>query len=241
MTLVVYNGPHKEDFAVDARQRLELMRSNPERYATTGLDWGNPAHHDGIAEALFQALIGVLARQQEYLGKPEMKLLRHQQARVEQRLSVAERVLWRDGRASPRAMEDQVVVLCLEKMADAFEEGAGAWVKAREENGKNVMAGTMLGVGVCMAGMVRSHGALGRFSIGPFGGLSRIAGLVTRPDVALEMKDLLELNVLVGLAREIPVGEVVTPNNESASFLCDGVYRLQVKLQKRDREQEFGC
>lgn len=185
--------------------------------------------------------MGVLARQQEYRGKPEAKTLRHQQARVEQRLSVAERALWRNGQASPRAIENQVVVLCLEKMADAFEEGAGAWLKAREANGSNVMAGTMLGVGVCMAGTVRSHGALGRFSIGPFGGLSRLADLVTRPDVALEMKDLLELNVLVGLAREIPVGQVVAPNNESASFLCDGVDRFQVKLQKRDREQEFGC
>lgn len=227
--------------SVDGFDRFQLWRANPERYATTGLDWGNSAHHEAIATGLFQTLMGVLARQQEYRGKPEAKTLRHQQARVEQRLSVAERALWRNGQASPRAIENQVVVLCLEKMADAFEEGAGAWLKAREANGSNVMAGTMLGVGVCMAGTVRSHGALGRFSIGPFGGLSRLADLVTRPDVALEMKDLLELNVLVGLAREIPVGQVVAPNNESASFLCDGVDRFQVKLQKRDREQEFGC
>lgn len=223
---------------MDAFERLNLWRTNPERYATTGLDWGNKAHHDAIADGLFQVLMGILARQQEYRGKPEMRTLQHQQARVEQRMLVIERALWRNGQASPRAMENQVVVLCLEKMADAFEEGAEAWVKSREASGSNVMPGTMLGVGVTMAGTVRSHGGLSRFSIGPFGGLSRIADFVTRPDAELEVEDLPALNVLVGLARDIPLGEVVSGASDSATFLREGLDRLQVKFKERARNRE---
>lgn len=223
---------------MDVQERLSLFRTNPERYATTGLDWGNKAHHDEIANGLFQALMGVLARQQEYRGKPEAKVLRHQQARVEQRLSVAERALWRNGRGSPRAMENQVVVLCLEKMADAFEEGADAWLKAQEANGSNVMAGTMLGVGVCMAGTVRSHGALGRFFIGPFGGLSRIADLVTHPDAVVEMEDLPVLAGMVGLARNVRVGERLSRYSEGGARLYEACERLKEKFQVRDSEEQ---
>lgn len=222
-------------------ERLTLLQTNPERYATTGLDWGNDSHHEAIANGLFQTLMGVLARQQGLLGQLEGKILRLQQGRVEQRLSVVERAIWRNKGHSPRSMSDQVVVYGLEKMADALEEGAGAWRRAQGEQGSNVFAGTMLGVGVGFAAAVRGHGALNRFSVGPFGGLSRIAALVTRPDVALEIRDLPAVYELVQQAREIPVGHVVTHANETCVAFCEAVDQLQEKLQKRDRERDWGC
>ena len=210
-----------------------LMYANPERYATTGLDWGKPAHHEAIANGLFQVLMGVLARRQGMLGLPQDRVLRNQQARVEQRLSVIERVQWRNGSSSPRRIDDQVVVYALEKMADAFDEGAEAWHRRNVEHGSNVFAGVMLGVGVGMAAGVRGHLALNRFTIGPFAGLSRIADLVTRPDVALEMEDLPALYALVKLAREVPVGHGAAEVDSWHAF--DGDFdRLEETILKRE-------
>lgn len=238
LTARVYKNPYKEDLSnVDDLERLRLLRTNPERYATTGLDWGNPAHYEAMANGLLQSLMGVLARQQGVLGRPEGKALRLQQARVEQRLLVVERLLWRKGVRGPRAVFDEEVIYSLEKMADAFEGGAAAWRRAKAEQGSNVLAGTMLGVGVGMAASVRANGALTRISVGPFAGLSLIAGLVTRPDVALEMEDLPALDELVQQAREIPVGQLVMPENKIALALCRSVEKLQEKLQMRDRAQ----
>lgn len=226
---------------MDAMERVALLQANPERYATTGLDWGNPAHHEAIANGLFQTLMGHLARQQGAMGRPEGKVLRSQQARIEQRLSVVERALYRSGAHSPRRMEDQVVIYGLERMADALEEGARAWRRREERSGSNLLAGSMLGVAVGMASAVRGHGGLERFSIGPFGALSKIAALVTRPDVQIEMGDLPALGGLVQKGREIPSLHVVRHANESCGTFYEAFDGLLTKLQKRDREQEWGC
>lgn len=226
---------------VDAIERLALLRANPERYATTGLDWGNPTHHEPIANGLFQTLMGHLARQQGMMGGPEGKVLRGQQARIEQRLSVVERALYRSGAQSPRRMEDQVVIHGLERMADALEEGATAWRRREEQSGSNVVAVSMLGVAVGMASAVRGHGGLERFSIGPFGALSKIAALVTRPDVLIDMVDLPALAGLVQKGREITSLHVVQHANETCAAFYEAFDELLTKLQKRDREQEWGC
>lgn len=224
---------------MDKPERHELLRTNPERYATTGLDWGNAGHHEAIANGLFQALMGVLARQQGVFVMAERRVLQSQQVRVEQRLSVAERAIWRNGGLNPRRMEDQVVVYGLEKMADAFEDGAMAWRRSKAENGSNVLAGTMLGVGVGFAAAVRGQGALSRFSVGPFGGLSRVAALVTRLDVGLEMEDLPALDALVQKARAIPVGHVVDHANKTSVAFCEAVDQLQARLQARDQDRRW--
>lgn len=227
---------------VDGIERLALLRANPERYATTGLDWGNSAHHEAIAHGLFQALMGHLALQQSYFSQPsERPALRRQQARIEQRLSVVERALHRSGGQSPRRMEDEVIIYGLEKMADALEEGANAWLRREERGGSNVFAGTMLGVAVGMAAAVRGHGALERFSIGPFGALSKVGTLVTRPDVQIEMRDLPALAGLVEKGREIPSLHVVHHANETCAAFYEAFDELLTKLQKRDQEQEWGC
>lgn len=224
---------------MDTRESLTLLHANPERYATTGLDWGNPNHHEVIANGLFQTLMGHLARQQGYIGRPEGKTLRRQQARIEQRLSVVERAQHRRGVQLQRRMEDEVAIYGLEKMADALEEGAGAWRRAREKGGSNVLAGTMLGIAVGMAANVRGHGALERFSIGPFGGLSKIGALVTRQDLMLEMEDLSALNALVEQARRIPAG----CSTSQASGPCLEFYKLYdaflERIQKRDQGRDW--
>lgn len=221
---------------MDETERLTLLRTNPERYATTGLDWGNPQHHDAIEYGLFRTLMGVLARQQGHFGKPYAAVLRNQQARIEQRHAVIERVLHRRGGLPGRRMEDAVVVYGLEKMADGIEEGAEAWER-KEQTGRNVLSGIMLENAVAMAGAIRNSGCLDRFLIGPFGGLSKVAALITRHDVALEMEDLPALEELVQMAREIPVGNVVMKSNPSTSSFCETLSAVLAKLWKRDQEQ----
>lgn len=215
-----------------------LMYAKPECYATTGLDWGKPGHHEAIANGLFQVLMGVLARRQGMIGLPQDKVLRKQQARVEQRLSVIERVQWRNGTLPPRRMDDQVIVYALEKMADAFDEGAEAWHRREVEHGSNVLSGVMLGIGVGMAAGVRGHGALDRFTIGPFAGLSRIAALVTRPDVGLEMEDLPALYGLVKRARDVPVGHSATEVGSWAVFDAD-FEQLETRILKREAGKDL--
>ncbi len=224
---------------VDALQRLALLQTNPERYATTGLDWGNPNHHEAIAQGLFQNLMGHIARQQEYFGRPEGKALRHQQTRIEHRLSVAERALYRSGRQSPRQLEDAVVIYGLEKMADNLEDGADAWRRAKDNQLSNVVPGAFLSGAVSMAGTVRGYGALSRFSIGPFGALSKIGAFITRLDISLEMDDLPALAELVTKARGIPAGYVVHHANEACKPFYDGFYALLEKLQTRDRDVDW--
>jgi len=226
---------------VDAIERFALLQANPERYATTGLDWGKSAHRSAIADGLFQTLMGHLARQQGAMGQSEGKALRRQQVRIEQRLSVVERALCRSGDQSPRRMEDQVVIYGLERMADALEEGAMAWGHREARGGSNVLPGSMLGVAVAMATSVRGHGGLVRFSIGPFGGLSKIAELVTRPDVPIEMRDLPTLAGLVQKAREIPSLHVVHHANETCAAFYEAFDEMLMMLQKRDQEQEWDC
>lgn len=230
----------RKDFRVTQDERRTPWRVSPERYATTGLDWSNRAHHEAIANGLFQTLMGLLARQQGLRGYLDREELRRQQTRVEQRLSVIERAIWRKGGHLPRRIDDGPVVHGLEKMADAFEEGAAAWRKAKEENGSNVLAGTMLGVGVGMASDVRKQGGLNRFSVGPFAGLSCIAALVTCFDFALEMEDLPALNDLVDQARGIPVGQALTNGIDACAIFNEACGSLQGKLQKRVEERIHG-
>ncbi len=221
---------------VDAQERLVLLEMNPERYATTGLDWGNPNHRKDIANGLFQTLMGNLARQQGVVCHPERDALRLKQMRIEQRLAVAERALYREGQHFPRRAEDAVVIYALEKMADSLEDGASAWTHSREHKASNVLAGTMLGVAVGMAAAVRDDEALGRFSIGPFGGLSKIGSLVTRPDVLVEMEDFPALVALVEQARRIPVGQGVSHvSGPSIEF-----HRLHDALLKTMQRREQG-
>lgn len=218
-----------------------MLRAHPERYACTGLDWGNAAHRQDIAAGLFQVLMSVLARRQGLFGTDDDRFLRQQQARIEQRLMVAERAVWRDGHHVPLRIDDANTVYALEKMADAIEEGALAHERVPLGSGSNVFAGTMLGLATGFAASVRGHGALTRYSIGPRGALTKISDLITRPDVRVEMEDLPEFDRLVSMARAVPAGDEVCAESESCvEFL--GVYSdLEHKVMKRDRDKEFGC
>lgn len=224
---------------VDALERLKLLQTNPERYATTGLDWGNPDHYESIANGLFQTLMGHLARQHGTFGRPEGRTLRMQQARIEQRLSVAEKALYRIGHHLPRRMDDAVVIYGLEKMADNLEDGADAWRKAKCGEGSNVMAGAQLSSAVAMAATVRRYGGLDRFSIGAFGGLSKIGALIARPDIGLEMEDLPALQDVVDKARMIPTGHVVHHANEACKPFYEAFDALLQALQTRERLREL--
>lgn len=227
--------------ALNDTDRADLFRTNPERYATTGLSWAEPAHHVTMANGLFQVLMMVMAEQQGVRDDSLRRALRKKQARVEQRLSVVERAAWREGVMLARRADDEVVVYSLEKMADAFEEGAGAWTKRDERFGFNTLAGTMLGVAVGFAASIQNHRVGERFSVGPFGGLSKIAQLVTRPDVLVEMEDLPALDALVRQARAIPVGHVVMHGNETCAGFFESFDALQAKLQHCDQERDWTC
>lgn len=213
--------------------RAALLKNHPERYATTGLDWSNRSHYPDIANGLFQALMAVLASQQGVRDESHRRLLRIQQARVEQRLSVVERAAWRHGLQILPPIADVQVIYALEKMADAFEIGAPFHLKSREPGGSNVFPGTMLGIGVGFAAAVRGHRAIKRFSVGPFGALSKLAGLVTRPDLQLEMEDLPALSELVAKARDIPVGHVVLSENETCADFYAAFDALMARAQER--------
>lgn len=223
---------------LDTPDRLQLLRTNPERYATTGLDWGNAAHHDAIAKGLFQTLMAVLAHQQGRRGDPEVMKLWRQQARVEERLSVVERAICRNGGSRPLGIKDEVIVYGLEKMADAIEEGAAAWLEAKGANGSNVLPGTMLSIAVGMAATVRNNHGIGWFSVGPFGALSQIAGLVTSERVPVEMEDLPALQDLVRKAREVPVGHAMIDENPSCVGFRDAFISLLAKMEDRYWERE---
>jgi hypothetical protein len=230
-----------EVIALNDTDRADLYRTNPERYATTGLSWAEPAHHVTMANGLFQVLMMVMAEQQGVRDDGLRRALRKQQARVEQRLSVVERAAWRESIMLARRADDEVVVYSLEKMADAFEEGAGAWTRRDERFGFNTLAGTMLGAAVGFAASTQNHRAGERFSVGPFGGLSKIAQLVTRGDVLVEVEDLPALDALVQQARAIPAGHAVSHENETCFAFYEAVDGLQAKLQKRDREHGWTC
>ena len=178
--------------------------------------------------------MAVLASQQGVRSEPLRQTLRQQQARIEQRLSIVERAAWRHGQQLPVRIDDAQVVYALEKMADAFEIGAPAYLESRHEGGSNVFPGTMLGIAVGFAASVRGHRAIDRFSVGPFGALCKLGGLVTRPDVQLEMEDLPALSVLVTKAREIPVDQVVLHENETCADFYEAFDALMARL--RDRE-----
>ena len=220
---------------MDKAYKAALLRLNPERFATTGLSWSTSSHYDALANGLFQVLMMVLAQQQCEHQEDARRALRRQQGRIEQRLNVVERAAWRAKVQLPRPMDDAVLRYALEKMADAIEEGAAAW---GGNDGRNVIPGAMLGVAVQFAATVRGHRAGERFSVGPFGGLSKISQLVTRPDVMLEMRDLPQLESLVEQAREIPLDELVTPEAAGSAAFMDAHGQLLAKLQ--DRDKRFG-
>lgn len=213
--------------------RKTLLKTNPERYATTGLDWGNPAHYDEIENGLFQALLSVLARRQGLRGREDEWVLRYQQARLEQRLTVIERALWRKSSGRPSRMDDGQVILALEKMADALEIGAEDWVKQQATNGSQVFAGSMLGIAVGFAASVRGHRAGERFSVGPFGGLTMLGMLVTSPGVMVEMEDLPDLAALVDEARRIGVGRVVEESDKSSEGFRRALRALEGRMGQR--------
>lgn len=219
--------------ALNDTERAGLFRTNPERYATTGLNWSDPAHHATIANGLFQVLMMVVAEQQGVRDEVLRASLRKQQARVEQRMSVVERAAWRGGVMLPRRVDDEVLIYSLEKMADAIGEGADAWTRRDERFGFNTLAGTMLGAAVGFASSIDRHHACERFSVGPFGGLSKIAQLVTRPDLLVEMEDLPALEALVEKARGIPSGHWFDRDNENCADFFETFDALQAKMRQR--------
>lgn len=224
---------------MDHEARLKLLHEHPERYATTGLDWGDPEHYPAMAHGLLQVLLTLVAKRQchDIEGLPQS--VGHQLARLEQRLSVVERAAWRRGVPLTRPVVDNVVRLGLEKMADALEEGAAAWAKCDDGFGFNTLAGSMLSAAVGFSASIREMRAYERFSVGPFGGLSKIGAMLTRPDVAVEMEDLPQLQALVQKAREIPLGHVVVHVNDSCAPFYDAFDALLAKLQKRDLERDW--
>jgi len=224
---------------MDHEARLKLLHEHPERYATSGLDWGNPAHYRAMEHGLLQVLMTVLAKRQCRDDQGARQCYGYQQGRIEQRLSVVERAACRKGVGLMPPVAGNVVIFGLEKMADALEEGAGAWAKRDDGFGYNTLAGIMLGTAVGFSASIREMRAYERFSVGPFGGLSKIGAMLTRPDVAVEMEDLPQLEVLVQKAREIPVGHVVVHANESCAAFYVAFDAMLAKLQKRDLERDW--
>jgi hypothetical protein len=211
-----------------------LFSAHPERYATTGLQWSNPSHYPDLANGLFQVLMSNLAKQQGLNGRPPHRTLLQQQARIEQRLSVVERAAHRHGQHIPPRIEDAQVIFALEKMADGLEIAADFRATHGDSAG-NIFPGTMLDVAVGFAAAVRGHRALERFSIGPFGALSKIAGFITRPDVLVEFEDLPALAQLVEQARLVPVGYVVVPENESCAAFHERMQALMDVVRQRNQ------
>lgn len=211
-----------------------LFTNHPERYATTGLKWSNPAHYPHLGNALFQVLMSNLAKQQGLNGRPPHATLLHQQARIEQRLSVVERASRRHGQHIPPRIEDAQIIFALEKMADGLELAAD-FRATHDDTASDIFPGTMLDVAVGFAAAVRGHRGLERFSIGPFGALSKVAGFITRHDVVVELEDLPALVDLVEQARLIPVGHVVVPENESCAGFHERLHALLDVVRKRHR------
>lgn len=203
-----------------------LLRENPERYATTSLSWSSPKHYAAMSNGLFQVLMMVLAKQQGLRDDDMRKKLRHQQVRIEQRMNVLARVAWRERVELVQPMDDANLIYGLEKMADALEDGAAAWSRAQADGGSNVFAGTMLGVAVGFAASIRGHRASERFSVGPFGALSKVSQLMTEPGVMLEMEDLPALCDLVDKARAVPIGHEVTPTDEKCAAFWKAYLRV---------------
>ena len=214
-------------------QGIELFRANPERYATTGLDWGNAAHYPDMAHNLQQALTGILGEMQVCRDAVRKNELRDQLTRVDARLSVLERRSWRTGVQLPADARDTVCRLALEKMADALEEAAAAWVQAEATDGRRVLVGAMLEIGVRFAVTAQREGMLARYVKGPHAGLAALAEFVANGQDCLEMADTSTLSALVGLARSIPSMEQLEGDSKAEVALLKTIGELKQVLENR--------
>jgi len=218
---------------VEYLQGIELFRANPERYATTGLDWGNASHYPDMAHNLQQALTGILGEMQVCRDAVRKKELRDQLERVDARLSVLERRSWRKGVQLPADARETVCRLALEKMADALEEGAAAWVHAKATDGRNVLAGAMLEIGVRFAVTAQREGMLARYVRGPHAGLAALAEFVANGQDCLEMEDSPTMAALVGLARAIPSMEQLEDGGKAGGALLKTLGGFRQVLEDR--------
>ncbi|WP_329646937.1 hypothetical protein [Hyphomicrobium sp.] len=190
------------------------------------MSWSNPNHYVTMSNGLHQVLMMVLAKQQGLRNDEHLRILKRQQARIEQRMNVLDRAAWRERVELVHPMDDATVVYGLEKMADALEEGSAAWIRAKEDGGSNVFAGTMLGVAVGFAASIRGHRASERFSVGPFGALSKVSQLMTEADVLLEMQDLPALAELINKARQVPSGQEIVPGNIGSAPFVEALLKV---------------
>lgn len=192
-----------------------------------------------MAHNLQQAITAILGEMQVCRDASRGNELRNHLLRVDARLSVLERISWRRGVALPVNGQDSVSRLALEKMADAVEEAATAWTEAKATNGRNVLAGAMLEVGVRFAGAASREGILRRYVRGPYAGLAALANAIVNGQDCIEMKDAPALAALVHHAREIPAREEfaadAVASNQFRQTLAEFVQTLDDRVRDERR------
>ena len=161
------------------------------------------------------------------------KELRDQLTRVDARLSVLERRSWRKGVQLPADGRDTVCRLALEKMADALEEAAAAWVQAEATDGRKVLVGAMLEIGLRFGGVAQREGKLARYVRGPPAGLAVVAEFVVNGQDCLEMEDSPTLAALVGFARAIPSMEQLEGDGKAGDALLKTLGEFKQLLEDR--------
>lgn len=212
-----------------------LLRASPERWATTGLDWGNPAHYEQMNVNLREAAMWIADHLLRERCEEGRAWLLHKAQRVYARSFIAEMGFIREQRRVMAVVGDDegVCRLALEKMADCLEEGATAYDAVESGIQAPYLKEWML-TALNFAGVARSKGSVERFATGPFAGLSKMSFLLTRQDVMIGYEDLPALAELVERAREIPVDQVVCHENEACREFYDVYDRLAEVMRKRD-------
>jgi hypothetical protein len=109
-------------------ERQALLRVNPERFASSGLDWGNPKHYEQINVGAREAAMWIADRLLGTHSKAERAWLLAKAQRVNTRTFVAEIAFVREFRRQAGVIgeKDMLCRLSLEKMADCLEEGLRA-------------------------------------------------------------------------------------------------------------------
>lgn len=231
-------GKQTKCFDMDIIKGWALLRRAPERYATTGLDWGSAADIQHMAVNLQQALTAILGEMQVCRDAARRDELRGQLLRVDARASVLDRVSLRKGTLIPPSGQDVVCRLALEKMADSLEAGATGWTEAEATNGSRVYAGAMLEVGVRFAGAAQREGILRRYVRGPHAALAALAVFVANGQDCIEMEDLPHLADLVSQARAFPAREILDGENTASVDFRRALSEMGDRLQ--ERVERFG-
>lgn len=189
-------------------ERQALLRVSPERFASSGLDWGNPKHYEAITIGAREAAMWIADRLLSTQSEAERAWLLVKARRVYTRAFVAEMAFVRDFRRQSGVIgeKDMLCRLSLEKMADCLEEG----LEVLSGKQDSVYVAEWLGMAIHFANVVKSKQALEDYVQGPFGGLAGLASVLSHEGVATCEDDLPALVDLVQKARKVPVGVLVT-------------------------------